>query len=1315
MVVNVQVYCSFIGNTGWNNHVRDFLSNLDHSILNVKVTNFTVDDDFKSLDSNTPFDHLEYITDIHRDILHEQLLWDNKTLKKFPIYSYEKDFIPDVNLVFAEVDHYLYYQDFYDKKIPKIAYTVWETTKLPTTFFNKLQEFDELWVPSKWQKDCHIKQGYSEHKLKIVNEGVDSKLFTPVHLKNDTIKFLMVGRWDYRKSTEDIIRTWINTFENNKDVELILSVDNFDNPQDKYKSTEERLRAYKLQDKRISIVSHTDRTTYINRLKTSDVLLSCSRGEGWNLPLIESMACGTPVIYSKCSGQLEYTKDFDLGVNIKHETNAWKSDIGNLYEPDFEDLSRVIKLVYDNYDTYKKQALKLSDRIRKDYDWSVCGKLGTNYLTRIRKYSKEINPPYVTHVNPHENIESLEDSWIPKINRYEGKFMSNKIDWNDVFICHGKDPSLWGRGPVGSYTGNMSGFKILMRDDIFPHYHVANEELKMLVKFYDMDAKDPEKVVESFEIKPGIWVSPNWHFFVRWRVTVEDLEEGNIYFEYKLDSLKGMNVLFHSIRGLGDTLAWFPYVEEFRKKHECNVYYAGGYHYWLRENYPEINFIENGESHPKCHLGYEIGWNAMEHDPNVDLKVYEPMDYQFPLHTAPRNYQQIPLQASSADTLGVEYNGYLKTKITLPPRKALEDRSIKDKYVTICSQSTTQAKYWNYGYDWNKMWNTPTTDHIDYGIGWNDVIEYLNKIGYKVVILNQYRQYGSTGNNIKDKENLLQIWNYHDFSHHPNVIDKTNEFISIDDRIEDLMYADFHIGLNSGLSWVAKTVGTPIVMIPGLHPPDIIPIADKYVTQDDPNVCTNCALEYVFARGDWGNCPKHQATEREFECTSTITPDMVIEKIEELVSELDRNRFTEKDYESAFNSIHEDNSEYAGLGKMNYNDYSIASYISKGMVIGMYDDNKIVSKNTKAKIKGIGKRLGKKLHGDVLQFSKYDSEYREDNRLYNILYEYENITNNHDIILTKFSTNLNPNVNTPKLALQMLWDRDIDMLVMGDNLYFPKIHDYNLTTTNENGDGEDHKVIYADDLEQNTGDNHKVFTNLYNIENDAGTPCGIGSVYESVKNRGLIEGIQNVIKEYNIKSVNMIGCGIFGNWEYDIGYKELGVDYCGYELVQDEVDRNKKEFPEYKFEQFDMTRDVCRPADLIITRQVIQHLNKEEVISTLDNFRKSGSKYLLISQWDLEHNFDMFPNEYRIGFSLYNPKNLKLYPYNITDEYLEELHEMGLNDDSWAYPVLPLYGQRKTKEEIEEITSWNPREVMGLCELNPIKVPSLDKEKNILL
>ena len=106
--------------------------------------------------------------------------------------------------------------------------------------------------------------------------------------------------------------------------------------------------------KRISIVSYSDRNTYINRLRNSDVLLSCSRGEGWNLPLIEAMACGIPVIYSQCGGQLEYTKGFGFGVKIKHEVISWKENIGNVYEPDFEHLSSILRKIHSKYERAKK-------------------------------------------------------------------------------------------------------------------------------------------------------------------------------------------------------------------------------------------------------------------------------------------------------------------------------------------------------------------------------------------------------------------------------------------------------------------------------------------------------------------------------------------------------------------------------------------------------------------------------------------------------------------------------------------------------------------------------------------------------------------------------------------------------------------------------------------------------------------------------------------------------------------------------------------------------------------------------------------------
>lgn len=44
------------------------------------------------------------------------------------------------------------------------------------------------------------------------------------------------------------------------------------------------------------------------------------RSEGWNLPLIEAIICGTPSIYSNCSGQLEFAEGKGFPVNILYET-----------------------------------------------------------------------------------------------------------------------------------------------------------------------------------------------------------------------------------------------------------------------------------------------------------------------------------------------------------------------------------------------------------------------------------------------------------------------------------------------------------------------------------------------------------------------------------------------------------------------------------------------------------------------------------------------------------------------------------------------------------------------------------------------------------------------------------------------------------------------------------------------------------------------------------------------------------------------------------------------------------------------------------
>ena len=161
-------------------------------------------------------------------------------------------------------------------------------------------------------------------------------------------------------------------------MDLIISVDNLYSD-DGLKTTEDRLSFYNLKDDRIKITHFLNRDNYIKYLKNGHVFLSCSRSEGWNLPLCEALACGTPSIYSNCSGQLEFTNGKGHPVRILGK-NPVPNSVGDYYEPDFNDLSKVMRDVYINYWKYKKKALEDSELIRKQFSWENAANIAFEIL-----------------------------------------------------------------------------------------------------------------------------------------------------------------------------------------------------------------------------------------------------------------------------------------------------------------------------------------------------------------------------------------------------------------------------------------------------------------------------------------------------------------------------------------------------------------------------------------------------------------------------------------------------------------------------------------------------------------------------------------------------------------------------------------------------------------------------------------------------------------------------------------------------------------------------------------------------------------------
>ncbi len=564
MKPKVYAHASYVGSTGYNNHTRDFFRKLSKHI-DLKVRNFTIG---KSWDwpNAEPHNGESYLNDLDKKLLTEQTLWTNVESgerEDFPIYqSHPNNFNHNVNLVLEETSHHFFY-DSYDG--PKIAYNVWESTLQPEGFFNKLLEFDQIWVPSQWQADCTIAQGADSTKVKVVPEGVDVETFFPedpqttLDYVDGRFKFIVFGRWDYRKSTKEIIETFLKEFKPNEPVDLIVSIDNpFSG--DGHKTTESRLEQYKFTDERIKVKHFPSREDYITYIKNGHVFLSCARSEGWNLPLIEAMACGTPSIYSACCAQMEFAKGKGLPVKVLGEKPAQDADynhfntiVGNYYEPDFEDLARVMRDAFENYTDHKKRAVEEAKIIHRDFNWDNVAKIGRDTLEGfIDNYQEPLPEPNTIHI---------------------------------------------------SY---LEGPKVEILGDTKENY---------LIEF--LDGRNGN-VVYKDTISNGMWTACSRKYYTPWIIKIN----GKIVDVLKFDS-KTILLSLES-KSIGDTLAWTPYAVEFAKKHNCKVILSTFHNEWFQglAAYKDIEFVKPGSS-TNCDIVYKIGWfkenekwEAFDRNPN---------------------------------------------------------------------------------------------------------------------------------------------------------------------------------------------------------------------------------------------------------------------------------------------------------------------------------------------------------------------------------------------------------------------------------------------------------------------------------------------------------------------------------------------------------------------------------------------------------------------------------------------------------------------------------------------------------------------------
>ena len=347
----------------------------------------------------------------------------------------------------------------------------------------------------------------------------------------------------------------------------------------------------------------------------------------------------------------------------------------------------------------------------------------------------------------------------------------------------------------------------------------TNSEYK--VEFID---NKTDKIYYSTTIKNNCWCKCSIEYCVEWKIKI--YENNKLWYEY-IYNAKGKRVyIAMDSKALGDSLAWVAYVEEFRKKHQCEVITSTFMNDMFIEQYPNITFTTPGMAVENLYAMYCVGLFYND-DSSVNL-------FKNPIDPKTQTMQKM-----CSDILGLDF---VEVRTKIKKRNVKIDPTLKQ--VCIGVFGTAQSKFWN----------NPT--------GWQDVVDWLNNKGYTVKLVS------------KEGDDYMGNKLPNGVVKHPNG--------PLELVMDEMLKSKAFIGIGSGLSWLSWSLNVPTVLISGFSY-DWAEMTDCYRISAPRGKCEGCFNRLRLNASDWNWCPDHKGTERQFECTKSITSEMVIKELEKFL------------------------------------------------------------------------------------------------------------------------------------------------------------------------------------------------------------------------------------------------------------------------------------------------------------------------------------------------------------------------------------------------------------------------------------------------
>lgn len=268
------------------------------------------------------------------------------------------------------------FSDVFTTKNNCFLYTMWESTRLTRIQKKELTLFKKILVPSSWNKQNFLKDGFDTH---VLNCFVDENIFFPAKNLNSIFSFVTGGCDLYsntnykRKDITTLVNIFTKIFRNKKDVELKI----------KLSSEDFKQRSLLLIDNVKYYDYFCDTIEYSRFLNSCDCFVSMAKAEGWGYMQIESLACGKPLIaplYSAITEFANETNTFEINYEEELAPNPWGLGGGLWAKINEDSLAEQLINVYNKRDEIRDNYLKYNNSVLPKFSLNNYEKNLVNFL-----------------------------------------------------------------------------------------------------------------------------------------------------------------------------------------------------------------------------------------------------------------------------------------------------------------------------------------------------------------------------------------------------------------------------------------------------------------------------------------------------------------------------------------------------------------------------------------------------------------------------------------------------------------------------------------------------------------------------------------------------------------------------------------------------------------------------------------------------------------------------------------------------------------------------------------------------------------------